>query len=136
MLTWAHARGVRLFLTQPSKPNQNAYIESFNGRLRDECLNEHWFVSLAHARAVTKKRFNVAASQIPNLIFNYWCQPTLPTSHLRKGTVTADGAEFVQDVSLVDTICLAVTLTDRLQIDPFRLLAHDRQPPFRRLPSI
>jgi len=52
MLTWAHARGVRLFLIQPGKPNQNAYIESFNGRLRDECLNEHWFVSLAHARTV------------------------------------------------------------------------------------
>lgn len=50
MLTWAHTRGVRLFLIQPGKPNQNAYIESFNGRLRDECLNEHWFVSLAHAR--------------------------------------------------------------------------------------
>ena len=52
MLTWAHARGVRLFLIQPGKPNQNAYIESFNGRLRDECLNEHWFVSLPHAKAV------------------------------------------------------------------------------------
>lgn len=52
MLSWAHARGVRLFLIQPGKPNQNAYIESFNGRLRDECLNEHWFVSLAHARTV------------------------------------------------------------------------------------
>lgn len=34
------------------KPNQNAYIESFNGRLRDECLNEHWFASLSHAKAV------------------------------------------------------------------------------------
>ena len=52
MLTWAHARGLRLFLIEPGKPNQNAYIESFNGRLRDECLNEHWFVSLAHARTV------------------------------------------------------------------------------------
>lgn len=50
MLTWAHERCVRLFLIQPGKPNQNAYIESFNGRLRDECLNEHWFVSLAHAK--------------------------------------------------------------------------------------
>lgn len=50
MLSWAHARGVKLFLIQPGKPNQNAYIESFNGRLRDECLNEHWFISLAHAR--------------------------------------------------------------------------------------
>jgi len=52
MLIWAHARGVRLFLIEPGKPNQNAYIESFNGRLRDECLNEHWFVSLVHAKAV------------------------------------------------------------------------------------
>jgi transposase InsO family protein len=51
-LAWAHARGVRLFLIQPGKPIQNAYIESFNGRLRDECLNEHWAVSLAHAKAV------------------------------------------------------------------------------------
>jgi len=36
------------------KPNQNAYIESVNGRLRDECLNEHWFTSLDHARDVIK----------------------------------------------------------------------------------
>ncbi len=52
MLTWAHDRGVTLRLIQPGKPNQNAYIESFNGRLRDECLNEHWFTSLAHAQVV------------------------------------------------------------------------------------
>jgi hypothetical protein len=37
---------------QHGKPNQNAYIESFNGRLRDECLNEHWFLNLAHAQAL------------------------------------------------------------------------------------
>lgn len=52
MLTWAHARGVQLFLIEPGKPNQNAYIESFNGRFRDECLNEHWFTSLHHARVI------------------------------------------------------------------------------------
>ncbi len=52
MLTWAHARGVRLYLIEPGKPNQNAYIESFNGRFRDECLNEHWFTSLSHAQAI------------------------------------------------------------------------------------
>ncbi|MBB5358632.1 transposase InsO family protein [Rhodanobacter sp. ANJX3] len=50
MVAWAHARGVQLRLIEPGKPNQNAYIESFNGRLRDECLNEHWFPSLLHAR--------------------------------------------------------------------------------------
>ena len=52
MLTWAHQRAVSLRLIEPGKPNQNAYIESFNGRFRDECLNEHWFLNLAHARAV------------------------------------------------------------------------------------
>lgn len=52
MLTWAHGRGVSLCLIQPGKPTQNAYIESFNGRLRDECLNEHLFNSLAHAETV------------------------------------------------------------------------------------
>ena len=48
---WAYTRGVRLAFIRPGKPVDNAYIESFNGRLRDECLNEHWFISLAHARA-------------------------------------------------------------------------------------
>ncbi len=50
MLTWAHPRGVQLFLIEPGKPNQNAYIESFNGRFRDERLNEHWFTSPPHAQ--------------------------------------------------------------------------------------
>jgi transposase InsO family protein len=50
MLNWGHRNGVALKLIEPGKPNQNAYVESFNGRLRDECLNEHWFVSLAHAK--------------------------------------------------------------------------------------
>ncbi len=52
MLTWAHTQGLTLRLIEPGKPNQNAYIESFNGRFRDECLNEHWFTTLAHARAL------------------------------------------------------------------------------------
>lgn len=47
---WAYARGVRISYIQPGKPVQNCYIESFNGTLRDECLNLHWFISLADAR--------------------------------------------------------------------------------------
>lgn len=50
MLSWCHGHGVKLRLIEPGKPNQNAYIESFNGRLRDECLNENWFLNLHHAR--------------------------------------------------------------------------------------
>lgn len=49
---WAYRNGVELKLIQPGKPTQNAYIESFNGKFRDECLNEHWFTSLEHARRI------------------------------------------------------------------------------------
>jgi hypothetical protein len=51
---WAYAQGIRLHFIEPGKPNQNAYVESFNGRFRDECLNEHWFLSLAHARQIVE----------------------------------------------------------------------------------
>lgn len=54
MLTWAHARGVQLFLIEPGKPNRNAYIESFIERFRDECLNEQWLTSLTHARVIVE----------------------------------------------------------------------------------
>ena len=48
---WAYRRGVQLDFTRPGKPTDNGHIESFNGRLRDECLNVQQFVSLADARA-------------------------------------------------------------------------------------
>ena len=50
--SWADERGVQLKLIQAGKPTQNAYVESFNARFRDECLNEHVFRNLAHAQAV------------------------------------------------------------------------------------
>jgi putative transposase len=50
LAAWSEQRGVRLDFIQPGKPAQNAYIESFNGRLRDECLNANWFTSLSDAR--------------------------------------------------------------------------------------
>jgi putative transposase len=49
---WSYRTGVRLSFIRPGRPNENAYIESFNGKFRDECLNEHWFLSIAHARSV------------------------------------------------------------------------------------
>ena len=48
---WAYRRGVQLDFIRPGKPVENAFIESFNGRLRDECLNLHQFMSLDDARA-------------------------------------------------------------------------------------
>ena len=47
---WAHRRGVKLEFIRPGKPVENAFIESFNGRIRQECLNQHWFLDLDDAR--------------------------------------------------------------------------------------
>jgi putative transposase len=49
---WAYRRSIKLHFIEPGKPVQNAYVESFNGRFRDECLNEHWFPTLEEARAL------------------------------------------------------------------------------------
>ena len=49
---WAYAVNVQLSFIRPGKPDENAYIESFNGTFRDECLNGHWFVTIEQARRV------------------------------------------------------------------------------------
>ena len=46
---------------QPGKPTQNCFVESFNGRFRNECLNEHWFLSMRHTREIIenwRKEYN------------------------------------------------------------------------------
>ncbi|SCC94249.1 conserved hypothetical protein [Thiomonas sp. X19] len=50
-MAWATTRGVRHILIAPGKPTQNGFIESFNGKFRNECLNEQWFETLHQARA-------------------------------------------------------------------------------------
>jgi putative transposase len=47
---WAYAHEVTLDFSRPGKPTDNAHIEAFNGRFRAECLNTHWFLTLADAR--------------------------------------------------------------------------------------
>lgn len=51
-IAWTQRHGIEHLLIEPGRPMQNGYIESFNGKFRDECLNEHWFTSLAQARQV------------------------------------------------------------------------------------
>ena len=52
---WAYSSGIKLQFIEPGKPTQNAYIESFNGKFRDECLNENWFLSLPDARTTIEE---------------------------------------------------------------------------------
>jgi putative transposase len=47
---WAYERGIELDFSRPGNPTNNAMVESFNERLRQECLNKHWFMSLQDAR--------------------------------------------------------------------------------------
>jgi putative transposase len=71
LAAWSEERGVRLEFIQPGKPVQNAYIESFNGRLRDECLNANWFTSLSDARRkieIWRKNYN---ERRPHSSLNY-----------------------------------------------------------------
>ena len=58
---WCAESGIRLDYIEPGKPMQNGLIESFNGRLRDECLNTSWFYNLRHARlavAAWRREYN------------------------------------------------------------------------------
>lgn len=48
---WAYEQGIEVDLSRPGKPTDNVMVESFNGRLRQECLNQHWFLTLEDAKA-------------------------------------------------------------------------------------
>ena len=52
---WAYRNGVKLEFSRPGKPVDNAFIESFNRTVRDECLNDNWFLSLEHARKLIEE---------------------------------------------------------------------------------
>ncbi len=52
MFFWAKERGIKLQFVQPGKPTQNPFVESFNGKFREYCLDMHWFASLTDARSI------------------------------------------------------------------------------------
>jgi putative transposase len=91
MDAWAHQAGVKLDFIRPGRPVQNGYIESFNGRLRDECLNETLFTSLAHARevlAIWKDDYNTVRphSGLGNLAPSIYAELSAPKMQ-RDGTL-------------------------------------------------
>ena len=64
---WAYFNSVKLDFSRPGKPTDNAVIESFNGRLREECLNQHWFLSLDEAKRLTEawRRITIEFVRMP-----------------------------------------------------------------------
>ncbi|AHB77063.1 transposase [Pandoraea pnomenusa] len=91
---WAYANSVTLKLIQAGKPTQNAYIESFNGKFRDECLNEHWFTTLAHARAVIAAWRQDYNEQRPHSALNYLA----PSEFAAKHRAAADAPAAFQEL--------------------------------------
>src|SRR3546814_4558939 len=92
-------------LTQPGNPTQNAYVESFNGKFRDECLNENWSISLEHARAVIaiwRKDYNEVRphSSLPK------CTPAEFAAALRnEGSLAGSTADQIGRASCRERVC-------------------------------
>lgn len=82
---WAYQNKVRLFFIEPGKPVQNAHVESFNGKLRNECLNREWFTNLREAQEVIeqwRQEYNQVRphSSLDNLPPEVWRQKQAETS--------------------------------------------------------
>ncbi len=78
---WAFEHGVQLDFIRPGRPVENGYVESFNGKLRDECLSANWFLNLQEARTVIEEwriDYNEA-------------RPHSPLGHLPPATYVASG---------------------------------------------
>ena len=99
--TWAYIRGVQLAFIRPGKPIENAYIESFNGRFRDECLNEHWFVNMSHARSVIERWRIEYNTERPHSTLGYLTPEQYARAHAGDLAVTSvQKAESEKTVSL------------------------------------
>ena len=70
-LGWCEEQGITVIHIQPGKPMQNGHVESFNGRLRDECLNANWFVNLADARRKIERWRNEYNTERPHSSLDY-----------------------------------------------------------------
>ena len=69
MDAWAYGAGVKLHFIRPGKPVENAYVESFNGHFRDECLNMHWFTSVQDAACIIRTLGEVAKAGVEILAY-------------------------------------------------------------------
>lgn len=71
MFFWQQDTGVKLGFIQPGKPTQNAFVESLNGKFRNECLNQHWFRSINEARSIIDQWREHYNHERPHSALNY-----------------------------------------------------------------
>ena len=67
---WAYKNNINIDYINPGKPNENCFVESFNDKFRDECLNEHWFLNIHHARKIIDNWRNDYNSERPHSSLN------------------------------------------------------------------
>ncbi|CAM3768233.1 putative transposase [Kerstersia gyiorum] len=87
---WAYQAGVTLSFIRPGKPVENAYIESFNGKFRDECLNEHWFLSLRKAKTLIENWRVEYNTDRPHSALGYLTPTQFAQAHQEKMLLTPD----------------------------------------------
>ncbi len=68
---WAYHHGTRIDFSRPGKPTDNAFIETFNGSLRDACLNLHWFATVAEAKAIIEAWRRYYNESRPHMAFGH-----------------------------------------------------------------
>ncbi|WP_411431089.1 IS3 family transposase [Leptospira santarosai] len=79
-LKWAQGKGIDIHFTTPGKPTENAFIESFNGKMRNRCLNENWFKNIEEARRLVEDWRNFYNSERPHSSLG----GLTPQEHLRR----------------------------------------------------
>ena len=94
---WAYKRGIKLFFISPGKPVENCYIESFNGKFRDECLNMHWFMDLQYAKKIIEEWRIDYNTERPHSSLNY----LTPDEFLQKQNEKTIAIAFKESASLV-----------------------------------
>lgn len=87
---WAYQAGVKLSFIRPGKPVENAYIESFNGKFRDECLNEHWFLSLRQAKSLIEAWRVEYNTERPHSALGYLAPTQFAKAHRESRFLTPD----------------------------------------------
>ena len=110
VLEWTNRAGIEWHYIAPGKPQQNGFVESFNGKLRDECLNEEVFASLAEARVVIERwrldynhvrPHSAHAGLTPNEVrLNPAAGRLRNPDHLRRPAATAGAAETLSTQGL------------------------------------
>jgi putative transposase len=91
---WAYRNEVKLHFIQPGKPTQNGLIESFNGTLRNECLNENWFSNLGEAKRIIETWREFYNEERPHSSLNYQTPNEYANNMMRAIPPRGDHGEY------------------------------------------